>query len=353
MSELLRFIREIQLRRIGYWVAARQETEFDHLFWHMLHGNVLTSTGLARIRRALTGSDEPVFTAIFEDTLRHRRSFRDPAVWALFWSLARASHEMIAAGLNSTHEPSLNGIFLKSVETNIARFAPQGRALGRGRFREVMAVALTDLNAWGNESRTGADFGLIIEMERGGISTYLATLVQAKRATSRKVDIRRGAGTSTQLDLLRNSGMGLYLFYICHSEPAKLPPTAKSAVLVSQETAGGSKRVDSVSLAEDFAARIACGVGATLRHPDGADKVLPELRKAATIDEALRLVFDPAIPGIRVNDVLVARIGEAAHPLADTLTFERRWRLAVEARRMTVQAIRTDPDEQEPPITIG
>lgn len=213
-----------------------------------------------------------------------------------------------------------------------------------------VAMIIGDHATLGNEGRTGADFGLIIQMERAGETRYLVTLLQAKRATSRKTSVHRIAGSSTQLNLLAGTDTGAFLFYHAHGAPDGLGPTTKDARSIA---AAHATSVDVVDDAVDFAAKVAVAAHQLFRT--SVAHAMPGFGGADRRNDALRQLFNPNVPDLKVNDVLIARVGDHRLAPRSVVNFKNEWRQAVHSHRRQVEDARsiangTRRDEQEPPI---
>lgn len=201
----------------------------------------------------------------------------------------------------------------------------------------------------GNEARSGADFGLILEVEHGSTMRHLTVLLQAKRAPQRRVDVRRAARTSTQLNRLVRSGVGSYVFYHAHEDPAGLGPTLRDAGAISGSNPAS---VDVLSPASDFAAWIAAA--ADQLFVTSLAYALPGFEVRDGRDAALRMLFNPARPGMRVNDVVVARVGDDGLSPGEIAAFRSAWSRLVERHRRRVEGVgstRRSAQDREPPLT--
>jgi hypothetical protein len=302
----------------GIAVASSNAHLFSELYKLLWGLDVVTASARKRIEEALARGDSVAAASI----LLNPRAFRRRYVWAVFWSITEASLEVAAVGLGKSHEPELNGAYVGFIRKAISSFAP-------ARQDSLVAVVIGDHATLGNEARSGADFGLIIEIEDAGVCRHLVTLLQAKKATTRMTDIRRAAGESTQLDRLVSSGIGSFLFYHAHNDPPGLGPTVKDAhaILMSNPA-----RVDTVWGATDFAARVAAAIDRLSSHAS-PPYALPGFGLARGRDDALRLLFNPNVQGIKVNDVLVARVGDGGLPPQAVADFENDWRQRVDQHR--------------------
>lgn len=276
-------------------------------------------------------------------TLTRKGAFASVRSWGIFWSVTHASMEMAAKGLGNTHEPELNGAYMALLKSSIAGFDPSNGRSG-------VACIIGDHATLGNEGRSGSDFGLILEVGRGIGRRWVVCLLQAKRATTRFVDCRRAAGNSTQLDRLVTSGIGSFLFYHGHGNPAGLGPTVADAHRVA---AADPAHFDPVEQADDFAARLATAADLVTRvSPPFA---LPGFGAASSRSDAARLLFNPNLPDIEVNDVVVARMGDDWLSAETSARFEEEWAAIIDEHREAVNRIRgidrfTTDEDQEPPI---
>ena len=197
----LRILEIAQIEERGIGAALLHRHIFTRLFGLLWQHDALRPAARSRLIEAIGTTRLDDACAV----LVEKRSFRKIDVWSLFWSLSQASAAIADQGRRATHEPELNGAYMTLISEAIASFegVPDGTNL---------AMIIGDHATFGNEARTGADFGLIIEIERAGETRYLVTLLQAKRATSRRTSVHRTAGNSTQLDLLAGNDMGAFLF---------------------------------------------------------------------------------------------------------------------------------------------
>lgn len=259
----------------------------------------------------------------------------------MFWSLIEAAIGITDPGFAATHEPELNGAFMTLIAGSLRSFPATAGSNA--------AIVIGDHATLGNEARTGADFGLVLEVEDGGRVRHLVTLLQAKRARTRRTDVRRAAGEATQLELLAASGIGSFLFYHGHGDLAGLDPTARDANGIGVADASS---VDVLSPADDLAARLAAGVDCLFS--DGPPASLPGMGTAGGREDALRMLFNPDTPGLRVNDVVIARVGAQGVSPRSIADFEGEWRgLVAEHRAMVDRAqgiTHGRGDEKEPPI---
>lgn len=328
-----------QIEERGIGAALLCSHIFTRLFGLLWQHDVLRPAARSRLVEAIGTKRLEAACAI----LVERRSFRKADVWSLFWSLSQASVAIADRGRRETHEPELNGAYMTLISEAISSF--EGVADGTN-----LAMIIGDHATLGNEAKTGADFGLIIEIERAGETRYLVTLLQAKRATSRRTSVHRVAGSSTQLDLLAGTDMGAFLFYHAHGDPEGLGPTTSDARSIA---AANASIVNVVEDAVDFAAKTAVAAHQLFKTP--VPHTMPGFGGTDRRDDALRRLFNPNVPGLRVNDVLIARVGDHRLSPRSFADFRNEWRQAVHWHRGQVDDARsiangTRNDEQEPPI---
>ncbi len=323
----------------GIAVAMARPALFAELFKLLWGVRALAGPARNELVRHLGTGDVDGAVAV----LLRRGAFRRKAVWAVFWSLTEAAVNLTDPGFAATHEPELNGAFMALIAASLRSFPTTAGCNA--------AVVIGDHATLGNEARTGSDFGLVLEVEHRGEQRHLVTLLQAKRATSRRADVRRAAGESTQLDLLAGSGIGSFLFYHAHGDPAGLGPTIRDAAAVS---ALNPASVDVLSHADDFAARLAVGVDNMFAET--VPYALPGMGVAGGREEALKMLFNAEAPGLRVNDVVVARVGAKGLSPRAVIDFEDEWRGLVANHRESVDRaqgrVAGRDNQQEPPLTL-
>ena len=326
----------IELKR-GIAVTLAEHGLFRDLFDLLWNARALNPAARRELVNFLGTGDAMGACAV----LLRRSAFRRKAAWAVFWGLTDAALGVTAPGFAATHEPELNGAFMGMIAASLASFPATAGSNA--------AVVIGDHATLGNEARTGCDFGLVLEVEHRGVVRHLVTLLQAKRATSSRSSVDRAAGEATQLELLVDSGIGSFLFYHAHGNPAGLGPTVRDATTIS---ALNRLSVDVVSLATDLAARLAVGVDNMFA--EAVPYALPGMGVAEGRKDALGMLFNPNVPGLRVNGVVVARVGAQGLSPRAVADFESDWRGLVDAHRETVersQGLTYDRgEEREPPL---
>ncbi|MGR9423615.1 hypothetical protein [Rhizobium leguminosarum] len=247
--------------------------------------------------------------------MREPSNFRNPGLWALYWALTEATHTIADMVSSGSHEPELNGALIAAAATSVRKFRSSSVDTDSEGVRDCVILNLADMANHGNEGKTGSDFGLIIELRRGDERDYIVTLIQAKRADSRSISVERAAGDSTQLEKLCLFDTGTYLFYNHFTAQANVPPTSKSAILVHQESNGTGLAVDPLRLASDFPAHVA------LLLTSGSHGSV----HCKTPEDALASLFNPEIPEIYVNDLMVCVLDQQALTYREIATIRQSW----------------------------
>ncbi|MGF6401604.1 hypothetical protein ABH905_005270 [Pseudomonas frederiksbergensis] len=134
--------------------------------------------------------------------------------------------------LADAHEEHSTGGFLNSFRTELERWAgPRIDAMGYPNVTSFMGtLALGGTTA---EAHLGADFGIIVEVNVGGLVVHKVALVQGKVSTNGKADIGSkpsGPQHLTQLQKLNDPQRDFYAFYHRGLRKASVPwPTVNRA----------------------------------------------------------------------------------------------------------------------------
>ncbi|NCE85589.1 hypothetical protein DK870_14410 [Pseudomonas sp. Q1] len=155
-------------------------------------------------------------------------------LWSIYWGMFRCQQKM-ADVLNravSTEDP-LNGRFSQCVEDGLSEWASKyiplfGYPMSQS-YLGMLQLANTE-----EETRVGADIGVIIALNIGGLVCRKAVLLQAKRAKDWEADVGSKKGQLPKLSRLPRGGY--YLFY--HESPQlrfdSPVPTVSSAQALKQ-----------------------------------------------------------------------------------------------------------------------
>lgn len=146
--------------------------------------------------------------------------FENELLWPIYWAMFQASQE-IADSLKDTnpHENVINGKLPEKLHQLLKLWAmpkitAMGYPLGMSYFG-ALEIASTD-----EETRLGADFGLLVDIDLGGLKCKKIALFQAKKAQEGKANV--GSENEQLRKLLATSGLGYYMFY--HQRAYSLRP---------------------------------------------------------------------------------------------------------------------------------
>lgn len=214
------------------------------------------------------------------------RNLVHPLHWALYWSNFKASQEFASDCMAAAHEESFSGRFLSLINTCAKDWAAP--RFGKMGF-PVAKVLLGTLSLGGlkAESRLGADLGIIIDIDVGGLSVRKVALLQAKKSCNGIADVGSlptGPAKQTQLQKLNDAARDFYLFYHHANTHAAWPgPTVVAAINIAgslPNLAAGSISIDTRAGGWDWASFVAFGLCA----PDsGVGRQLSEGEDALSV----------------------------------------------------------------------
>lgn len=172
-------------------------------------------------------------------------------LWAIYWAMFQCEQEM-ARFLNSAAaiEDLLNGRFSAYVEHWLTGWAskqiPQfGYPMSQS-FLGTLQLAGTP-----EESRLGADLGVIISLNIGGLVCRKAVLLQAKRAKDWVADVGSRKGQLPKLSTLQRGGYYLFYHESANLQLACAVPTVSSAQALEQLLLTAGKKPDGTYLPVD------------------------------------------------------------------------------------------------------
>jgi hypothetical protein len=172
-------------------------------------------------------------------------------LWSLYWAMFQCQQEMAdyLAGTVSMEDP-LNGRFSYAVERWLSDWASRHIPLFG---YPVSQSYLGTLNLAGTpeESRLGADLGVIIALNIGGLVCRKAVILQAKRAKDWEANLGSQKAQLPKLSKLPRGGY--YLFY--HESPQlrfdSPVPTVSGAQALQQLILDSNRKPDATSLQLD------------------------------------------------------------------------------------------------------
>ncbi|CAN0184331.1 unnamed protein product [Ectocarpus sp. 12 AP-2014] len=171
-------------------------------------------------------------------------------LWTIYWSMFRCAQQMaIYLSGPITHEDPLNGRFSTYLETELSGWAAE-RIPKFGYPKSSSYLGTLQLASTTEEARVGADLGVIISLDVGGLKCRKAVLLQAKRAKHGVANVGSNKGQLAKLSSLPRAGY--YLFYhespSTHSPPV---PTVSSAEALQQCVLNAQKNAESRHLSLD------------------------------------------------------------------------------------------------------
>jgi hypothetical protein len=208
--------------------------------------------------------------------------------WAVYWACFQTAQRFAKdMSLAEAHEEHSTGAFLHSFRSEVGQWA--GRKVDAMGFPQVTSFMGTlALGGTAAEARLGADFGIIVEINVGGLVVRKVALVQGKVSKNGIADIGSppsGPLKLTQLQKLNDPQRDFYVFYHRGLRQASVPwPTLnRVSTLVSPATdlTAGSLKVPTRECGWDWPAFIAfglcsdtSGVGRQLKDDEDALNVL-------------------------------------------------------------------------------
>ncbi|MEN5242859.1 hypothetical protein [Pseudomonas atacamensis] len=208
--------------------------------------------------------------------------------WAVYWACFQTAQRFAKdMSLAEAHEEHSTGAFLHSFRSEVGQWA--GRKVDAMGFPQVTSFMGTlALGGTAAEARLGADFGIIVEINVGGLVVRKVALVQGKVSKNGIADIgspSSGPLKLTQLQKLNDPQRDFYVFYHRGLRQASVPwPTLnRVSTLLSPATdlTAGTLKVPTRECGWDWPAFIAfglcsdtSGVGRQLKDDEDALDVL-------------------------------------------------------------------------------
>ena len=183
----------------------------------------------------LNGVNQPEL--LFNSTFGTPSAYTPPGLWALYWALAWSEHEFLSEWIPAwSHEERLTGCLLAEIRSGFREFRNEWADLSRLRKKRFLDLSLSSYDvATGNrESKSGADFGLILHVKLPGNKEFFRSfLFQAKKVPqsgSARIDIAQAQ------TLTKYKELGYYIFYHQDGKDKWNPvPTIQEAERVVQK----------------------------------------------------------------------------------------------------------------------
>lgn len=282
---------------LGAWAQEREEliVRMEHLrpgFSAIAPFQGLVSTTLEIIQKGCPGPPWEASMAEFEHwsdrwhaiprCLLSPAHLADPVQWILYWAILSQTQVFT----EDLHDSIANEDVLTGVVTGMLRQELRGWAKNRlkdlGYPRAKAELELVQIAGTRGERQTGADLGVIVQVDVGDLRVHKVALLQAKISERGKANIGSkpsGARKLTQLQKLTNASKDHFLFYhIAKSgSPAMLPtvsPVRHFIETYNLDEAGMAREhipVDTRTQGSDLASFVAFGLCRPLGEGLGQD----------------------------------------------------------------------------------
>jgi hypothetical protein len=177
-------------------------------------------------------------------SLTDPRAMNVDALWAIYWAMFKFS-EQLSDSLRDAHqnENIINGRASEKLGSLLANWAGP-RIEKFGYPKSPSFIGTLEIAQSGEETRTGADLGVIIDLHVGGLICKKVALFQAKKAINGKsTDI--GSEHAQLKKLLATPQLGHYLFYHLSKFPQRPQwPTVCSADDLMRQVTAASRYAD-------------------------------------------------------------------------------------------------------------
>ncbi|ENH6101884.1 hypothetical protein ACRRQX_001115, partial [Yersinia enterocolitica] len=184
---------------------------------------------------------------VLSGCLTDPRRLRNDALWAIYWAMYQCGQWVSGTLCESdAHEDVLTGKVTAQIDRWLAGWATERiRKFGYPEMRSYMGTL--EIASTPEETRLGADIGLIVDLNIGGLVCKKIALFQAKKSLSGVANIGSNAGQLAKLSSRLNTGY--YLFY--HQSPHRVmgpAPSVCSAQELQKQLALLGKNIDATHL---------------------------------------------------------------------------------------------------------
>lgn len=175
------------------------------------------------------------------------RQLKTDALWAVYWSMFKCAQWMANTLFEAdAHEDVFNGKFSAQIDRQLNDWAAE-RVREFGYPQATSYMGTLEIASTPEESRVGADIGLIVEINIGDLVCRKVALFQAKKSKHGVADL--GSKTGQLRKLAEHPRMGFYLFYHQFLRPLCPPaPTVVSAQELGEAAVELGKSLDATSL---------------------------------------------------------------------------------------------------------
>jgi len=181
------------------------------------------------------------------------RQFRTDALWAVYWAMRQCGQWVAeAASESDAHEDVFTGKVTAQIDRWLTGWATE--RISQFGYPEVSSYLGTlEIASTTEETRLGADIGLIVDLHIGDLVCQKVALFQAKKGKHGFANVGSNSGQLSKL--AKRPSTGFYLFYHQSTYPVIAPaPTVCTAHELADEVTRLGKEVNAVHLPLDVRA---------------------------------------------------------------------------------------------------
>lgn len=179
--------------------------------------------------------------------LTNPQNLRTDALWAIYWAMYQCGQWIAKATAESdAHEDVLTGKVSAQIDRWLAGWAAERiHKLGYPEVRSYLGTL--EIASTTEETRLGADIGLIVDLNVGDLICQKVALFQAKKSQSGMANVGSDSGQLSKLS--RRPRTGYYLFYHQSSSLVMAPaPSVCSALELANQATLAGKDIDSARI---------------------------------------------------------------------------------------------------------
>ncbi|MFJ1298529.1 hypothetical protein ACILG0_01110 [Pseudomonadota bacterium AL_CKDN230030165-1A_HGKHYDSX7] len=184
-----------------------------------------------------------VLSALLSDP----RRFRTDALWAIYWAMHQCGQWVAdAASESDAHEDVFTGKVTAQIDRWLAGWATERiREFGYPEVRSYLGAL--EIASTTEETRLGADIGLIVDLNIGDLTCQKIVLLQAKKTKHGVTNVGSHARQLSKLSSRPSDGF--YLFYHQSTHPVIAPaPSVCAAHELADKVAQLGKDIDAAHL---------------------------------------------------------------------------------------------------------
>lgn len=175
------------------------------------------------------------------------RRFKTDALWAIYWAMYQCGQWVAqAASESDPHEDVFTGKMTAQIDRWLAGWATKRiREFGYPEVRSYLGTL--EIASTVEETRLGADIGLIVDLNIGDVVCRKIALLQAKKSQDGVSNIGSDRRQLSKLSCRQNAGF--YLFYHQSTHPVMAPaPSVCTAHELAEEVTQLGKDIDATYL---------------------------------------------------------------------------------------------------------